>query len=352
VNSDLEAASQRVTRLSKDPGNEAKLKLYALYKQATIGPCNKDKPGMFDLVGRAKWDAWNQLGSMEKSEASQQYCTTVEELVAADQSSAGSDAGSSAEYQEIVVTDEGGARTIMLNRPHKYNAITLQMYQEIKAALEAAGQDDRVVCTVLTGAGDYYCSGNDLSNFTQIPPEGPQKMAADAQESLREFVSTFIHFPKPLIAGVNGPAVGISVTLLALCDLVYAADHATFHTPFMSLGQSPEGCSSLLFPRFMGPAQANEILMAGVKVTSTEAYERGLVTRVYPRAEFQQKLTEVAQHIASLPPMSLQKSKALIRSGLKQQLEAVNKEECELLEERWLSDECAAAIIRFMQRKK
>jgi peroxisomal 3,2-trans-enoyl-CoA isomerase len=282
----------------------------------------------------------------------------VEELMAADQGSSSSGGGvgseppaSGGEYQEIVVTDEGGARTILLNRPHKYNAMNLQMYREVRAALEAAGGDEGVVCAVLTGAGDYYCSGNDLANFTQIPPEGPQKMAAEAREILREFVSTFIKFPKPLIAGVNGPAIGISVTLLALCDLVYAADHATFHTPFISLGQSPEGCSSLLFPRFMGPAQANELLMGGVKLTAGEAYERGLVTRVYPGSEFQQRLREAAQHIANLPPMSLQKSKALIRSGLRERLLAVNDQECELLEERWLSEECAAAIFSFMQRK-
>jgi peroxisomal 3,2-trans-enoyl-CoA isomerase len=125
----LEAASTRVTQLSKDPGNEAKLKLYALYKQATIGPCNKDKPGMFDLVGRAKWDAWNKLGSMDQEEATRQYCATVEDLMSADQqsSSAATDPSSGGSYQDIVVSDSGGARTILLNRPHKYNAITLQV---------------------------------------------------------------------------------------------------------------------------------------------------------------------------------------------------------------------------------
>lgn len=360
--SELEVASNRVTQLSKDPGNEAKLKLYALYKQATIGQCTKDRPGMFDLVGRAKWDAWNQLGSMDQTEATKQYCATVEELVLADSHSSGGGGGGTSgdtsaaaaegDYQDIVVTDNGGARTILLNRPQKYNAITFEMYGEIEKALEAAGQDEKVVCTVLTGAGDYYCSGNDLSNFMNIPPEGPQKMAAEAKEILRKYVATFINFPKPLIAGVNGPAVGISVTLLALCDLVYASDNATFHTPFMSLGQSPEGCSSLLFPQFMGPARANEMLMGGVRLTAEEAYERGLITRVYPQTEFQQKLSENVQHIASLPPMSLQKTKELLRSSLKQELLAVNDAECELLEKRWLSDECAAAIISFMQRKQ
>jgi peroxisomal 3,2-trans-enoyl-CoA isomerase len=186
----LEAASTRVTQLSKDPGNEAKLKLYALYKQATIGPCNKDKPGMFDLVGRAKWDAWNKLGSMDQEEATRQYCATVEDLMSADQqsSSAATDPSSGGSYQDIVVSDSGGARTILLNRPHKYNAITLQMYREIQEALQAAGEDEAVVCAVLTGAGDYYCSGNDLSNFANIPPEGPQKMAAEAKDILRYFI--------------------------------------------------------------------------------------------------------------------------------------------------------------------
>ena len=117
-------------------------------------------------------------------------------------STSDADMASSTDYKEIVVTDDGGARTILLNRSGKYNAINyqvycecsllltlmivyLQMYTEVQHALQAAGKDNSVVVTVITGAGDYYCSGNDLSNFTQIPPEGPEKLAAQAKEILQ-----------------------------------------------------------------------------------------------------------------------------------------------------------------------
>ncbi|XP_064394868.1 enoyl-CoA delta isomerase 2-like [Halichondria panicea] len=348
---DLEIAKSRVSTLSNDPGNEAKLRLYGLFKQATIGKCSSKKPGMMDFVGRAKWDAWNNLGDMTQAAAIDQYCQYVDLLTSLDTGSQSSSTDL-AQYKEIVVTDNNGVRTIMLNRPAKYNAITYQMYSEVQHALEEAAKIDSIVVAMLTGAGNYYCSGNDLSNFTNIPPEGPQKLAAQAKEVLREFVSCFIQFPKVLVAAVNGPAVGISVTTLALCDLVYASENASFHTPFMNLGQSPEACSSVLFPRIMGPAKANEVLLGGRKLTSAEALERGLLTSVFPAKTFSNNVKDLVTSIAELPPKSLMKSKQLLRNVDRDLLEKANKDECDLLEERWLSDECMQAIMAFMQRKK
>ncbi|KAL5467667.1 hypothetical protein EMCRGX_G031930 [Ephydatia muelleri] len=348
---DLEKAKGALSALKEDPGNDVKLKLYGFYKQATVGACNTEKPGTFDFVGRAKWSAWNSLGNLSKEAAIEQYCKVVAELVGS-QVPSSSQASTTQEYQHIVVTTEGGVRTILLNRPTKKNALNYQMYSEIQEAMKAAGEDKSVVVTVLTGAGDYYCSGNDLSNFATIPPEGPKALAAQGKKVLLAFVSGFIHFPKPLVAAVNGPAVGLSVTLLGLCDFVYASEQATFHTPFMSLGQSPEGCSSYLFPRIMGAARANEVLMGGRKLTATEAYERGLVTRVFSQDEFKQKVKETVGELAKMPPQSLQKTKQLLRWVDRDKLDRVNAYECDVLEERWLSEECMKAILDFMQRKK
>uniref|UniRef100_A0A667I1K2 Enoyl-CoA delta isomerase 2 n=1 Tax=Lynx canadensis TaxID=61383 RepID=A0A667I1K2_LYNCA len=372
---DFESALSQVKRL-KDPGNEVKLKLYALYKQATEGPCNTPKPGVFDLINKAKWDAWNALGSLPKETARQNYVDLVSGL------SSSSDSSSQVKpeadrkqpgYETLVVTSEDSITKIMMNRPAKKNAITIQclrvhkyqpsssfspthsdvpseMYNEIMLALKAASKDDSAI-TVLTGNGDYYSSGNDLSNFTDIPPEGIEEKAKSSAILLRDFVDCFIDFPKPLIAVVNGPAVGISVTILGLFDTVYASSRATFHTPFSHLGQSPEGCSSYTFPKIMGPAKAAEMLIFGKKLTAAEACAQGLVTEVFPDSTFQKEVWTRLKAYSKLPPNAMRISKQVIRNREKEKLRAINAEESRALQERWLSDECTNAVMNFLTRK-
>ncbi|KAM9302781.1 enoyl-CoA delta isomerase 2 [Morus bassanus] len=351
---DFEKAQEQLKLLKKDPGNETKLKLYALFKQATEGPCNAPKPGMLDFVKKAKWDAWSSLGNLSQDNARQKYAELVSSLVSAE--SAGQKKDASPEesrhggYETILVTTKNNITTIMFNRPDRKNAISRKMYREIIKALEEAGKDDSTIA-VITGNGDYYSSGNDLSNFTNVQPSEMEKMASDGAVLLKEFVGHFIDFPKPLIAVVNGPAIGISVTVLGLCDIVYASDRATFHSPFSQLGQSPEGCSSYLFPKIMGLAKASEILLFNKKLTAAEACAQGLVTEVFPDRTFQKEVWARLEAYASLPKNSLAASKQLLRSMEKEKLHAVNSKECEVLKERWLSDECINAIVSFFQKK-
>lgn len=349
---DFENAMNQVKLLKKDPGNEVKLRLYALYKQATEGPCTMPKPGVFDFVNKAKWDAWNALGSLPKETARQNYVDLVSSLSSSSEASSQGKGGVDGKAQEskgILVTSEGGITKITFNRPSKKNAITFQMYQDIILALKNASTDDTVI-TIFTGAGDYYCSGNDLTNFTSASG-GMEEAANKGAEVLREFVNTFIDFPKPLVAVVNGPAVGISVTLLGLFDAVYASDRATFHTPFSHLGQSPEACSSYTFPKMMGSAKAAEMLLFGKKLTAREAWAQGLVTEVFPESTFETEVWTRLKTYAKLPPNSMRISKELIRKNEKEKLHAVNEEECTTLRARWLSEECINAIMSFVTRK-
>uniref|UniRef100_UPI003AAA6FCA enoyl-CoA delta isomerase 2 n=1 Tax=Centroberyx gerrardi TaxID=166262 RepID=UPI003AAA6FCA len=346
-------AKDRLGSLKNDPGNQVKLQIYALFKQATQGPCNTPKPGMLDFVNKAKWDAWNSLGSITQDDARQQYCDLIGSLVAEEGGSAqvaAQPAGSGPTYETLLVTTEDDITTIKLNRPTKKNAITTQMYNEIITALEQAATDGSVI-TVFTGAGDFYCSGNDLTNFTKIPEGGVEQMAKSGGDLLRTYVKAYIDFPKPLVAVVNGPAVGIPVTVLGLFDLVYATERATFHTPFSMLGQSPEGCSSFTFPRIMGPAKASEMLLFNKKLTAVQACEQGLVTEVFPDSSFQSEVWTRLKAYAKLPRNSLALSKQLIRSADKERLHAVNDTEVERLVERWQSDECMNAILSFFQGK-
>ncbi|XP_072709320.1 enoyl-CoA delta isomerase 2 isoform X2 [Ciconia boyciana] len=411
---DFEKAQEQLKLLKKDPGNETKLKLYALFKQATEGPCNSPKPSMLDFVKKAKWDAWNSLGSLSQDNARQKYTELVSSLVSAESAGQKKDAspeeGRHDGYETILVTNKNNITKIMFNRPDRKNAINHKMYREIIKALEEAGKDDSTIAVITAigkdrpgklqpgaavyipvtrcvqlddcsdnvkgqpqlmlpvksscsgdmsfgfsrgpfGNGDYYSSGNDLNNFTNIQPSEMEKMAKEGAVLLKEFVGHFIDFPKPLIAVVNGPAIGICVTVLALCDVVYASDRATFHSPFSQLGQSPEGCSSYLFPKIMGLAKANEILLFNKKLTAAEACAQGLVTEVFPDGTFQKEVWARLEAYASLPKNSLAVSKQLLRSMEKEKLHAVNSKECEVLKERWLSDECINAIVSFFQKK-
>ncbi|XP_077411203.1 enoyl-CoA delta isomerase 2 isoform X2 [Vanacampus margaritifer] len=350
----FDEAKNKLSTLKKDPGNDVKLKIYALFKQATHGPCDTPKPGMLDFINKAKWDSWKSLGSISQEEARQQYCDLIGSLVAAE---GGSATQASAEttasghtYESLLVSTQDDITTITFNRPAKKNAITTQMYEEIIEALQQAAQDNSVI-TVFTGAGDFYCSGNDLSNFTKIPEGGVEQMAKDGGELLRRYVKAFIDFPKPLVAVVNGPAVGISVTVMGMFDLVYATESATFHTPFSQLGQSPEGCSSFTFPRIMGSGKASEMLLFNKKLTAFQACQQGLITEVFPDSSFHTEVWSRLKNYAKLPPNSLALSKQLIRSVEKERLHAVNDAEVERLIERWMSEECFNAVMSFFQAK-
>ncbi|XP_072416550.1 enoyl-CoA delta isomerase 2 [Chiloscyllium punctatum] len=349
---EFEKAKNKLKTLKNDPGNEVKLRIYALFKQATEGPCNSPKPSMLDFVNKAKWDAWNSLGKIPKEEARQKYVDLIETLVSPEvpTQSEATIADVKSSFQTISVTSENNITTILLNRPAKKNAISVLMYEEIMKALEQAAKDDSTL-TVMTGSGDYYCSGNDLSNFTDIGPEGVEQKSKNSGELLKRYVSHYIDFPKPLIGVINGPAVGVAVTILGLFDAVYATDKATFHAPFSQLGQSPEGCSSYTFPKIMGTSKANEILLFNKKLTAAQACELGLVTEVFPDSTFQKEVWKKLHAYAKLPKNSLAFSKQLIRGVEKEKLHAVNAQECERLVERWLSEECMNAIMGFFEKK-
>lgn len=351
---EFKQAKERLNSLQNDPGNEAKLKLYALFKQASVGKVNISRPGMMDFVGRAKWDAWDTLGDMSQEEARSGYVAYIDELVGSEPaaSKSTSDTDSSTTSEDVLLIKEGKLAIIKLNRPDKFNALKFEMYNEIRKHLENVAQDDSITLAVMTGAGKFYCSGNDLSNFSNINPADMSKVANEGHDVLKAFVAGFIDFPKPLIGIVNGPAVGVSVTTLGLFDAVYATDRATFNTPFTVLGQSAEGCSSYLFPKIMGESKAKAMLLFNQMLTADQACAQGLVTEVFPDHVFQDEIWKRVREYAKLPKDSLRLSKCLVREVDKEALHATNARECKLLVERWQSTECIQAIMDFFSRKK
>ncbi|KAI1902226.1 hypothetical protein AGOR_G00042530 [Albula goreensis] len=292
---------------------------------------------------------------MLKVEALQQSVDLISTPVAAEVSTHATTkpAGSmAAQFETLLLSTEDNITTICLNRPQKKNAISVMMYSEIIEALRLAGKDESII-TVITGSGDYYCSGNDLTNFvtTKVTRSRVEQTDEEFLSMFRDFVRAFIDFPKPLIAVVNGPAVGVAVTLLGLFDTVYATDRATFHTPFTKLGMFPEGCSSYTFPRMMGAAKASEMLLFGRKLSAAEAREQGLVTDVFPDSTFQAEVWRRLKAYAQLPRNSLVLSKQLMRSHYREKLHAVNDRECEVVAGLQQSEECMNAVVSFLQSK-
>jgi enoyl-CoA hydratase/carnithine racemase len=199
-----------------------------------------------------------------------------------------------------------GVQIIELSRLDKKNAFTGAMYEQLREALLAADADQSINAIVLTGAGNAFSAGNDLEDFIKSPPEN-----ADAPPF--RFLNTLAQVKKPVLAAVNGLAVGIGATLLFHCDLVFAQDTARFSFPFVALGLVPEGASSLLLPRLVGHQRASEILLFGDPLSASEAQTMGLVNRVVsdqPVLDF--ALTQ-AIRLAQLPAGAVQRTKALLK---------------------------------------
>lgn len=256
--------------------------------------------------------------------------------------------------QSLEVSQDDGLRVIKLNRPSKLNAFNEEMYRGMKDELEKAAMDEKTVITALTGSGDYFSSGNDLSMFQPMPKSlvELEELAARNREVLELFVNSFIDFPKPLVGVLNGPAIGIGGTIIGLMDMVYASDRVTLSFPFVKLGQSPEACSSYIFPSLMGDAKAGELIYFGRKIDAHEAERLGLVTRVIPHQDLDTIWTELRDY-SKLPKDSLLKCKELLKGVKKDTLKEVNRKECDILQECWASPQTFKMVEKmFLKRKK
>jgi enoyl-CoA hydratase/carnithine racemase len=209
---------------------------------------------------------------------------------------------------DILTHTEAGVMTITLNRPERKNSITADMYGAMADALATAAQDPGVRVVVLQGNETIFSAGNDIGDFLNKPPAG---MDSPVFRFLRGIAS----FPKPLLAAVCGPAVGVGTTMLLHCDLVYAGDNAAFSMPFVNLGLCPEAASSLLVPQMFGYHRAAEALLLGEPFMAEAALEVGLVNRVVPPTEANGLAQAVARKLAAKPLSSLVETKRLMKKG-------------------------------------
>lgn len=220
-------------------------------------------------------------------------------------------------------------------------------------------QHPDIVVVVVASTGRYFSSGHDLKAFTaqvtKLQSEGADLEAflkLSTKENAFKLVHDLIEFKKPIIACVNGPAVGFAVTTLALCDIVYCNNQATFNVPFMQLGFCAEGCSSLLFPQIMGPSKANEMLLLGKKMTAVEAERCGFVAQVFSEETLEEQVLARAKQMSNYPPNALIQTKDLVQQQRRAALHHANEIEIQLLIQRFLSDECAQAVMGFLMQQQ
>lgn len=229
-----------------------------------------------------------------------------------------------------------------MNRPDQKNALTHAMYAAIADALEELNTDDTLRVATITGAGDAFTSGNDLMDFAAGNTDGPPPVL--------RFLDNIRDAEKPVIAAVNGIAVGVGLTMLLHCDLAFASNTARFKAPFPHVGLVPEAGSSLLLPQALGNAWANDILLAGRTLDADDALRAGLISRVYSPAELIEKTNETAAIIAAQAPNAMKKSKRLIRSNRPDVIERM-KAEGVLFDEQLRSPEFAECAAAFMQKR-
>ena len=246
---------------------------------------------------------------------------------------------------DILTARHGAVAAIEFNRPAKKNALTAAMYAAMAEALTAAEADEGVRVVLFHGSPVAFTAGNDLQDFLERPPTGD-----DAP--VFRFLQAVSGARKPLVAAVNGPAVGLGTTLLLHCDLVFAGENARFAMPFTSLGLVPEFASSYLLPLVAGYQRAAELLLLGEPFDARKAYESGFVTRIVPSEEAFDAALAAAQKLAALPARSVQLTRELLKSSHRAAVAAQLKTESEHFR-RLLAEPAARAALRaFLDRKK
>jgi enoyl-CoA hydratase/carnithine racemase len=248
----------------------------------------------------------------------------------------------------IIVTDEGATRTIVMRRPEKKNALTPEMFLAMSEAINSAQSNPDIRCLVLAGRSGVFSAGDDVGDFVK---EANIKREEARPRNSVAFVRSLITNKKPIIAAVDGVAVGMGVTMVLHCDYVIASTTASFVSPFIRYGLVPEGASSLLLPRMAGHQRAFSLLVMGRPMTAVEAREAGFVNEVVAAGHATIEAQKVAREIGELPPEAVAISRKLLKLPTEDLLRRMEEEE-HLFSDRIHAPTVVAAVEGFMQRKK
>lgn len=247
--------------------------------------------------------------------------------------------------QTILVQSKNGVMYVEINRPEKKNAITQAMYAALADAFEQAESDTAVRVVLLSGCEACFTSGNDLGDFLNNPP-------ADDSHPVFRFLMAMATAQKPIVAAVNGPAVGVGTTLLLHCDLVYADRSAQFQLPFVNLALCPEAASSLLLPQQVGYARAAELLLLGEPFDADKALAYGLINAICTADELMARAQSSALRIAAQPPTAVRLTKRLLKQSNQAAVRERIVEEGKHFLEQLQSPEAKEALQAFFEHRK
>ena len=225
-------------------------------------------------------------------------------------------------YETITLEKKGNIATITLNRPEKLNALNLKMGEELLDVFNVVAQDNDARVVIITGAGRAFCAGADIQErFLPKIEQGKKGIIDDMTADFNElFPLTLAKVRKPVIAAINGPAVGFGCTITLLCDIRIASENARFSLAFCRMGLSPEMGSTYFLPRLVGMGKACELVFTAKMIDAKEAKEIGLVNQVVPANELMKASYEMANSIAKLAPLALRVSKRALYEGMNNDL--------------------------------
>ena len=251
-----------------------------------------------------------------------------------------------ANTDHVQVNIDSGLCHIQLNRPERKNALSLAMYQKMGDSVRKASENPDVRVVLISGNGACFTSGNDLGDFSKhkgnlSPEENPTP----------KFMHAMIHCDKPVVAAVQGPAVGIGTTMLLHCDLVYADTNAYFQLPFVNLGLCPEFASSVILPKLMGHTKAAELLYLGQRFSAEVAKEVGIVNQVFGEDGFIDSVKGVCEQLVKQPASALRATKQLLKKDLREFALPTMQHETEYFRKGLTSPEFAEAVAAFSEKR-
>ncbi len=244
---------------------------------------------------------------------------------------------------EVQMNCENGVMEICLNRPERKNALNLAMYQALASHFQNIRNQTAIRVVLLTGEGACFTSGNDLNDFASAPQE------YDDKHPLIQFMLGLLDCPVPVVAAVEGVAVGIGTTMLLHCDFVYASAESVFQLPFVNLGLCPEYASSFLLPRIAGHVRAAEMLMLGEKFSAEFALECGMINGIYSSPR--NKAMETCVKLSKQAPAAIRLTKKLLKSENAEDVLRVMMHESELFKARLQSPEFGEAVTAFFEKR-
>ena len=255
------------------------------------------------------------------------------------------------DLETVGVERRGAELRITLNRPEAMNAWNKQFGEDLRAAIEAAAADDGVRAVIITGAGRAFSSGADLKAGFEPTPAGHPDVLTPLRDRYHPIITGLRRMPKPVVAAVNGPAVGIGLSLALAADLVIARESAYFLLAFVNIGLVPDGGSSLFVPERVGFARASEMAMLGERVTARQALEWGLINRVAADDEFDAEVDALAQRLANGPTRSYAGSKRQLNEWLYARMDAQLELEASLQQESAESGDFMEGVRAFVEKR-